>query len=118
MFSDTLRWALDTGVDIVNLNVARPYPSTPMYAQLKREGRLTHDPWWLMPQDVRLEMVHGLTTAASIWLVASLGIACGAGQWAAALVACIIALLILTAGSRLEELVHRIFDRNNTVKLP
>ena len=33
------------------------------------------------------EMVHGLTTAASIWLVASLGIACGAGQWAAALTA-------------------------------
>src|SRR5258708_7683737 len=31
------------------------------------------------------EMVHGLTTAASIWLVASLGIACGTGQWAAAL---------------------------------
>src|SRR5213082_3013619 len=42
------------------------------------------------------EMVHGLTTAASIWLVASLGIACGTGQWGAALLACIIALLILT----------------------
>ena len=60
------------------------------------------------------EMVHGLTTAASIWLVASLGIACGAGQWAAALVACIIALLILTVGSRVEDVVHRIFDRNHT----
>src|SRR5437763_4485582 len=59
------------------------------------------------------EMVHGLTTAASIWLVASLGIACGAGQWAAALLACIIALLILTVGSRAEGVVHRIFDRNN-----
>jgi len=58
------------------------------------------------------EMVHGLTTAASIWLVATLGIACGAGQWAAALVACIMALLILTVGSRVEAMVHRIFDRN------
>src|SRR5258708_10343386 len=41
------------------------------------------------------EMVHGLTTAASIWLVASLGIACGIGQWIAALVALALALIIL-----------------------
>jgi putative Mg2+ transporter-C (MgtC) family protein len=59
------------------------------------------------------EMVHGLTTAASIWLVASLGIACGAGQWVAAVVACVIALLILTVGGPVEGLVHRIFDRNH-----
>ena len=64
------------------------------------------------------EMVHGLTTAASIWLVATLGIACGAGQWIAALIAWVIAILILTVGSRVEGLVHRIFDRTNTVKLP
>ena len=64
------------------------------------------------------EIVHGLTTAASIWLVASLGIACGAGQWIAALVACIIALLVLIVGSRVESLVHRLFDRNNSQKLP
>ena len=59
------------------------------------------------------ESVHGLTTAASIWLVAALGIACGAGQWAAALMACIMALLILILGSRVEGLVHRLFDRNH-----
>ena len=59
------------------------------------------------------EAVHGLTTAASIWLVASLGIACGTGQWAAALVACIIALLILTVGSRVEGFVHKLFDKSS-----
>ena len=59
------------------------------------------------------ESVHGLTTAASIWLVAALGIACGTGQWAAALVASIIALLILTVGSRVEGLVHKLFDKNH-----
>ncbi len=59
--------------------------------------------------------VQGLTTAASIWLVASLGIACGAGQWVAALIASVIALLILTVGSRLEAFVHR---KNNSIKLP
>lgn len=64
------------------------------------------------------EMVHGLTTAASIWLVACLGIACGTGQWGAALIACLMALLILIVGSRVEGLVHRLFDRNNSQKLP
>jgi putative Mg2+ transporter-C (MgtC) family protein len=57
------------------------------------------------------EMVHGLTTAASIWLVASLGIACGIGQWIAALVALALALIILIAGEPVEGLVHRIVSR-------
>lgn len=60
------------------------------------------------------EMVHGLTTAASIWLCASLGIACGTGQWGAALIASVIALLILVVGGPVEGLVHRLFDRTNS----
>ncbi len=54
------------------------------------------------------EMVQGLTTAASIWVVASLGIACGAGQWAAALIALVIALIILIVGNAVER---RLFTR-------
>ncbi|HEX3067708.1 MAG TPA: MgtC/SapB family protein [Thermoanaerobaculia bacterium] len=54
------------------------------------------------------DIVHGLTTAASIWLVASLGIACGVGQWVAALIALALALLVLIAGEPVERLVHRI----------
>jgi putative Mg2+ transporter-C (MgtC) family protein len=57
------------------------------------------------------EMVHGLTTAASIWLVASLGIACGVGQWIAALIALALALIILILGEPVEGLVHRIASR-------
>jgi putative Mg2+ transporter-C (MgtC) family protein len=57
------------------------------------------------------EIVHGLTTAASIWLVASLGIACGVGQWIAALVAMAIALIILVFGGPLEGLAHRLASR-------
>jgi putative Mg2+ transporter-C (MgtC) family protein len=68
------------------------------------------------------DTVHGLTTAASIWLVASLGMACGTGQWMAALIAWVIAMLILVVGGPVEGLVHRIFDRNHdhngSVKLP
>jgi putative Mg2+ transporter-C (MgtC) family protein len=55
------------------------------------------------------EMVQGLTTAASIWVVASLGIACGAGQWAAALIAVTIALIILVVGNAVER---RLFTRS------
>jgi putative Mg2+ transporter-C (MgtC) family protein len=61
------------------------------------------------------EMVHGLTTAASIWLVASLGIACGVGQWIAALIALAFALVILIVGGPVEGLVHRLAARR---KLP
>ena len=52
------------------------------------------------------ESVHGLTTAASIWVVASLGIACGAGQWIIAIIAVVIALIVLIAGNAIERFLH------------
>ena len=39
--------------------------------------------------------VHGLTTAATIWLVASIGTACGAGFYLLALIATILAIGVL-----------------------
>ncbi len=39
--------------------------------------------------------VHGLTTAACIWLVSSIGIACGAGMYFIALLTTLLALLVL-----------------------
>jgi len=53
------------------------------------------------------EMVQGLTTAATIWIVASLGVACGCGQWAASLMAGCFALMILIIGRPIEGFVHR-----------
>ena len=41
------------------------------------------------------QSVRGLTTAASIWLAASVGIACGLALWPLVLVACCLGLLIL-----------------------
>jgi putative Mg2+ transporter-C (MgtC) family protein len=58
------------------------------------------------------ESVHGLTTAASIWFVAALGMACGAGQWVAGLVALALALLILIGGRPAEKLARRIFGHH------
>jgi putative Mg2+ transporter-C (MgtC) family protein len=39
--------------------------------------------------------VRGLTTAASIWLAAEVGVACGLALWPIVLVACCFGLLIL-----------------------
>ncbi len=57
------------------------------------------------------EQVHGLTTAATIWVVAALGIACGVGQWSVALIAVAVALFVLIAGGPFERLLHRIFKK-------
>jgi putative Mg2+ transporter-C (MgtC) family protein len=54
------------------------------------------------------EQISGLTTAASLWVVACLGIACGAGLWGMALVALALALLVLIAGERVERVLHRL----------
>lgn len=53
------------------------------------------------------EHISGLTTAASLWLVACLGIACGVGLWVMSLVALGLALLVLVAGEPLERVLHR-----------
>lgn len=53
--------------------------------------------------------VRGLTTAASIWVVAALGIACGGGFWIAALIALVIAVVVLALGQHLEAQLTRRF---------
>jgi putative Mg2+ transporter-C (MgtC) family protein len=59
----------------------------------------------LRSQDQR--MVRGLTTAASIWVVAALGVACGVGFWQMALIAMGFSLLILVVGEPLEHFLHQ-----------
>ena len=51
--------------------------------------------------------VLGLTTAASIWVVAGLGIGCGAGLWGSTLSAWGLTLLVLGLGGRLEQFIDR-----------
>jgi putative Mg2+ transporter-C (MgtC) family protein len=53
------------------------------------------------------EQISGLTTAASLWVVACLGIACGIGLWVTALVAMGLALVVLVLGEPLENALHR-----------
>ena len=47
--------------------------------------------------------ITGLTSAANIWLTASIGMACGLGREASAIVVTALALLILAALPKLEE---------------
>lgn len=53
------------------------------------------------------DRVRGLTTAASIWITAILGILCGMGAWQIAGVALVIVFLLFVVGKRLERAVHR-----------
>jgi putative Mg2+ transporter-C (MgtC) family protein len=52
--------------------------------------------------------VYGLTTAATIWLSACLGAACGLGYWSVAATASAVALLILVLGVPFERRLRRL----------
>jgi len=51
--------------------------------------------------------VHGLTTAATIWLVASIGMACGAGFYSLAVVSTFIAIVVLIGFGQLAGPLER-----------
>ena len=51
--------------------------------------------------------VHGLTTAATIWVTACLGLACGLGAWRIVVAAVAIVAAVLLFGGRLEKSIHR-----------
>ena len=53
--------------------------------------------------------VEGLTTAASIWVAAGLGMACGAGLFALAFVALLAAMVVLVFGGPIERALERRF---------
>jgi putative Mg2+ transporter-C (MgtC) family protein len=46
-------------------------------------------------RDTKEQVVHGLTTAATVWVTAALGIACGLGAWRTVAVGLPIALALL-----------------------
>ena len=48
-------------------------------------------------RDAQTRTVEGLTTAATVWVTAALGIACGLGRWDVVLIGTAIALLLLVA---------------------
>ncbi len=62
--------------------------------------------------------VEGLTTAASIWLTAALGIAAGMGREASAVLSTVLALFILSALPRMANLLDSRSTRAGTLPNP
>jgi len=56
---------------------------------------------------LRREIVRGLTTAASVWAVAAIGLAVGGGMYLAAIVATVLALVILAVVKPIEWRIFR-----------
>lgn len=52
--------------------------------------------------------VRGLTTAASVWVAAILGLAAGMGQWLIGSMTVVLAMGILTGGRRLEKYLQHL----------
>ena len=65
-----------------------------------------------LPQE---ETVLGLTTAATIWIVAGLGIACGFGAWDATIITTALTLIVLVIGMKVEKAVRK-FNPDNHPK--
>jgi putative Mg2+ transporter-C (MgtC) family protein len=61
--------------------------------------------------------VHGLTTAATIWLVASIGMACGAHLYKLAVISTFIAIVVLIGLGQLELPLQR-YVRKHKLKSP
>lgn len=55
--------------------------------------------------------VHGLTTAASVWVTAGMGLAFGVGYWSGALITFAILFVVLVYGGPFQSFMHS-FDRN------
>lgn len=51
--------------------------------------------------------IYGVTTAATIWVVTSIGIACGMRLYAISIAATILSLLVLTVLSPLDKKIHK-----------
>jgi putative Mg2+ transporter-C (MgtC) family protein len=56
---------------------------------------------------LRKEIIKGLTTAATIWMVAAIGLACGSGLLLEAGVATFLTMLVLVVLRPVRELLHR-----------
>ena len=55
--------------------------------------------------------VHGLTTAAAIWVTALFGVASGAGAYREVGVGLVLVFVVLLLGGPIERVIHRFFQR-------
>lgn len=60
--------------------------------------------------------VHRLNTAASVWVTAVIGVVCGMGEWAIAIVGATLVLVLLTVGARVDKRYFGALERENESK--
>jgi putative Mg2+ transporter-C (MgtC) family protein len=60
--------------------------------------------------------VHGLTTAATIWLVASVGMACGSHFYRLAVLTTIVAIIVLIGLAKLEKPLQSLAPKHKPTK--
>jgi putative Mg2+ transporter-C (MgtC) family protein len=65
-------------------------------------------------RDWRAQSVTGLTTAATVWMAAALGIACGLAAWRAAAVGIGLALFVLIVVGWIEQAIWGESDEDRT----
>jgi putative Mg2+ transporter-C (MgtC) family protein len=58
-------------------------------------------------RDPKAQVVHGLTTAATVWVAAALGIACGLASWRTAAAGLAIAMALLVIVPWIEHSIAR-----------
>jgi putative Mg2+ transporter-C (MgtC) family protein len=58
--------------------------------------------------------VTGLTTAATIWICAVLGVVCGLGYWSVLGIAIGLTVIVLAVGKPIEHFAERLVKRNRT----
>jgi putative Mg2+ transporter-C (MgtC) family protein len=58
--------------------------------------------------------VHGLTTAACVWLTACFGVACAVAEWRIVLIGALFVFIILVFGGRFEKVIHRHWPKSGT----
>ena len=58
-------------------------------------------------RDPKAQTVQGLTTAATVWVTAALGIACGLGAWITVAIAVVFAVMLLAVVPLVENMFSR-----------
>jgi putative Mg2+ transporter-C (MgtC) family protein len=58
--------------------------------------------------------VHGLTTAACVWVTACIGVACAVAEWRIVLISVPLIFVILTLGGPFEKAIHRRWPGSGT----
>jgi radical SAM superfamily enzyme YgiQ (UPF0313 family) len=64
VFDQTLEFSIKNRLDAIELRILTPFPGTPLYSRLLKEGRLFKPDWWLSgyPADTLLFQPKGMTS--------------------------------------------------------